>query len=293
MYREHILQCERLEIQPVGGIVVGRHRFGITVDDDGLEAQLLQALCRVDAAVVEFDTLSYTVGSSSEDHYLLAAVRLDLRLFIRIVSRVVVRAVLRAAHMDGIVGLRHAELFPSSSYIVLRNLQYLCQIPVRESVLLRLYEPVIFGKPALVSEQGFFFLHQLLHLLYEVFLDMGRLEHFVHGSSLTQSLVHLEVPLRVGCGQHTEQLLLRMRMEILHEAQTVSPLFERAYCLLKSFFVVLSYGHDLSYGSHLSAEPVLHALELFKGPSGKLDHDEIPSGLVLGEVSPYAVLQIL
>ena len=40
---EHVLERERLEVQPVGGVVVGRHRLRVAVDHDGLEARLRAA----------------------------------------------------------------------------------------------------------------------------------------------------------------------------------------------------------------------------------------------------------
>ncbi len=39
---EHVLEGERLEVQPVGGVVVGRHRLGVAVDHDGLEPGIRQ-----------------------------------------------------------------------------------------------------------------------------------------------------------------------------------------------------------------------------------------------------------
>jgi hypothetical protein len=54
---EDVLEGERLEVQPVGGVVVGRDRLGVAVDHDGLVAGLAQGVDRVDAAVVELDAL--------------------------------------------------------------------------------------------------------------------------------------------------------------------------------------------------------------------------------------------
>ena len=54
---EHVLERERLEVQPVGGVVVGRHRLRVAVDHDRLVALLAQRQRRVDARVVELDAL--------------------------------------------------------------------------------------------------------------------------------------------------------------------------------------------------------------------------------------------
>ena len=54
---EHVLERQRLEVQAVGGVVVGRHGLRIAVDHDRLVAVLAQRHRRVHAAVVELDPL--------------------------------------------------------------------------------------------------------------------------------------------------------------------------------------------------------------------------------------------
>ena len=43
---QHVFGGQRLEIQPVGGVVVGRHRFRIAVDHDGLDSRRRAARSR-------------------------------------------------------------------------------------------------------------------------------------------------------------------------------------------------------------------------------------------------------
>ena len=68
---QHVLGGERLEIEPVGGVVVGRHRLRIAVDHDGLVAGLLQREGGVAAAIVELDALADAVRPAAEDDDLL------------------------------------------------------------------------------------------------------------------------------------------------------------------------------------------------------------------------------
>ena len=75
---EHVLGGERLEVELVGGVVVGRDRLGVAVDDDRREAELLERERRVHAAVVELDALADAVGAAAQDHDLLAGGRLAL-----------------------------------------------------------------------------------------------------------------------------------------------------------------------------------------------------------------------
>ena len=64
---QHVLRRQRLEIEPVGGVVVGRHRLRIAVDHDGFVAGLLQREGGVAAAIVELDALADAVRPAAED----------------------------------------------------------------------------------------------------------------------------------------------------------------------------------------------------------------------------------
>ena len=69
---EHVFERQRLEVEPVAGVVVGRYGFRVAVDHDRLDAELLQRERSVAAAVVELDTLADAVGSAAQDHDLLS-----------------------------------------------------------------------------------------------------------------------------------------------------------------------------------------------------------------------------
>ena len=69
---EHVLGGQRLEIEPVGGVVVGRDGLRVAVDHDGLVARLAQREAGVAAAIVELDALADAVRPAAEDDDLLA-----------------------------------------------------------------------------------------------------------------------------------------------------------------------------------------------------------------------------
>ncbi len=69
---EHVLGGQRLEVEPVGGVVVGRDRLGVAVDHDGLGAGLRQREGGMAAAVVELDALADAVRASPQDDHLVA-----------------------------------------------------------------------------------------------------------------------------------------------------------------------------------------------------------------------------
>ena len=65
---QYIFQRHRLEIQTIRGVVVGRNRFGITVDHDGFITVIAQRQCRMNAAVVKLNALSNAVRSTADHH---------------------------------------------------------------------------------------------------------------------------------------------------------------------------------------------------------------------------------
>ena len=64
---EHLLGRERLEVEAVGGVVVGGDGLRVAVDHDRLVAERAERLRRVDAAVVELDPLPDPVRPRAED----------------------------------------------------------------------------------------------------------------------------------------------------------------------------------------------------------------------------------
>ena len=67
--RQHLLDRERLEVEPVRHVVVGGDGLGVAIDHHCLVAELAERLGRVDAAVVELDPLPDPVRPGTEDDH--------------------------------------------------------------------------------------------------------------------------------------------------------------------------------------------------------------------------------
>ena len=67
----HILGGQRLEVQLVGGGVVGGDGLGVIVDDDGLVARLFDGHDGVDGGVVKLHALTDADGACAQHHDLL------------------------------------------------------------------------------------------------------------------------------------------------------------------------------------------------------------------------------
>ena len=65
---QHVFQGQRLEVQTIGSVIVGRHGFRIAVDHDGFITIFTQRQRSVDATVVKLDTLTDTVRATTQHH---------------------------------------------------------------------------------------------------------------------------------------------------------------------------------------------------------------------------------
>ena len=293
---EYVFDRNRLEVELVGSVVVGRDRLGVAVDDDRLVAHLPHRHRCVAAAVVELDALADAVRTAAENHHLLRVVRdrrlakrlRALRVFARldvVVGRVVVRLVLDTRNRHGEPALAAADPVALRADVLLGNAEDLREILVGKAVLLRLHEQVVGKQLALVAEDLLLFLDELAHLVDEVRLDAGALEDLLVGRSLPDCLVHLEVALGVGNGEKLQELVERLLVEVLRKAKPSAPALKRADRLLESLLVGLADGHDLADGLHLRAELVLDGAELLERPAGELEDDVVAVRRVLLEAA--------
>ncbi len=137
----HVLERQRLEVQPVGRVVVRADRLRVAVDHDGLDADLAQGHRRMNAAVIELDALADAVGPAAQDDD-LAAVR-RIRLALALVSRVQVRRgrlELRPARVHHLIDAVDAERLAMPPELQLRHARDGGQVLVAEAVLLRLLQ---------------------------------------------------------------------------------------------------------------------------------------------------------
>ena len=105
---EHVFERERLEVEFVARVVIGRNGFRIRIDHDGFESKLAKGEGGVDAAIIEFDSLAHPVRAAAEDHDL--ALIAPAHLVLAAVGGIIIRRIrfeLRRTGIDQAIRRRH------------------------------------------------------------------------------------------------------------------------------------------------------------------------------------------
>ena len=138
---EHVLDRQRLEEEPVRGVVVGADGLGVRVDHDDLEAVGPQREGGLAAAVVELDPLADPVRPAAEDDHPRPVA--DPRLVLVLVGRVIVgrdRLELGGAGVDQLEDGVHAAALAVAADLALADVPEVRELPVGEAVPLGLAE---------------------------------------------------------------------------------------------------------------------------------------------------------
>src|SRR4029077_5804045 len=140
---DHVLGGQRLEVEAVGGIVIGRDGLGVAVDHYGLVTRLAQGIDRVHAAIVELDALADAVGAAAQDDDLAAVGRLGLALgrphAVALVAGIEIgraRFELGGAGVDALEHRFYAEALPPARDVGRRLAREFGQPLVRKTLLL-------------------------------------------------------------------------------------------------------------------------------------------------------------
>ncbi len=274
---EDVLQCQRLEEELVGCIVVGGDGFGVRVHHDRLVAELFQRECGVNAAVIEFNALADPVGAATEDDDFLF-VRLPCLIFVS-VGGVEIRRVgikFRGASVNEAVGGddahrlalgadrilgRHVNhggfglgtwgsacgliFFTMDGDIVdgLRGGTGLGNLTVRKSEFFSLPQIERGEVPALVGD--------LLKLAQKPGIDGRGFVHLVQSPALDKGGLQPEDALRVRDLELAGDLVFGGRVRLLVvEAEAPAASLERAQAFLHALFEGTADGHGLADGFH-------------------------------------------
>ncbi|GAA3072703.1 hypothetical protein GCM10020000_66920 [Streptomyces olivoverticillatus] len=283
---QDVLQGERLEVEPVGGVVVGGDGLRVAVDHHGLVASLAEREGGVDAGVVELDALADAVGAGAEDDHRGLLARRDLGLLV--VGGVEVRGLgseLGGAGVDRLVDRADPQRVPDLAHDVLAQTADRGDLGVGEAVPLGLGEQLgleLLGGAELLGD-----LVDQEELVDEPGVDLRRLEDLLRGGPGADGR-HDGVDPAVGGDDRLGQQL-GLVADGAHKVELRALLLQRAQRLLQRLGEVAADGHGLADRLHGRGEGGVGGRELLEGEAGRLDHDVVERGLegrrgLLGDV---------
>ena len=275
-HRHDVFERQRLEIQPVGGVVVGRHRLRVAVDHHRLEPRVAQRERRVAAAVVELEPLPDAVRAAAEND--------DLRL----VGRVrLVAPLVRAVH----VRRERLELGRAGVDALERRDELLFDAPLANRRLghavdggdLTVAEPRALQRAQKIGRQLAELLHagdapqlgDLAELLKEPRIDVRQLVQLLDGPA---ALERLEERPHAPVVRH-DQLLAQRRVVFLfarlRQQQALLAELERSHALEKRLLERAPDRHRLAHRLHLRRQRAIGLRKLLEVPSRNLRHDVV------------------
>jgi len=179
----------------------------------------------VNAAVVEFNTLADSIGPAAQNHYLaIPGYRHSIR---RVVGGKIIRCIFHAADRYGFPGFRYAQRLPLFADRLFLFAQNLCQIFIGKAVFFRLRQQLIGHLFLFILKNSFLQADQVLHLLDEIFFNMGFGGQRLNRSTFAQGLIHDELPFAGGLGEHFHQFIQRFRVEVFNKSQAVTFFLQR------------------------------------------------------------------
>jgi hypothetical protein len=283
---EHILETERLEVELVRNVEVGRDGLRIRVDHDRLVAGLAKREHRAHAAVVELDALPNAIRPAAEDHdRRFSGAR---RLALLIVASIEIRRggwELAGTRVDHLVHGAHAQRPPMLPRCLLALAAQRAELRVGEAHPLHAahLERVDLAECAIAPLR----IEQVVHLIEKPAIDLRELVDLLDRKSALERVLHLEDALGRRLAQRAAQRLERVVLEAIvgqsrADVPSRAPDLQRAQPLLKRFLEGAPDRHRLAHGLHLRGEPRIGRRELLEGEARALHHDVVEHRLERG-----------
>ena len=267
---QHVLGRERLEIQPVGGVVVRGDGLGIVVDDDDVIAHGLERPHAVDGRIVKLDALADADRPGAEHHDDgLAAAREGARLAARVRAGVEIRRLrveLGGAGVDHLVARAEGGQRLAAGQAAQRRVR----IAEVLAALVKLRRQAALDARLVV--------HKVLQPGQKPAVDAGDVVDLIDGHAAAQRLKDGEQAVIVAVGEPVAHRAVGQGLGV----QRVEMDLGAAHGLEQRAFKVRADGHDLAGGLHLRAEAAGRADELVKRPLGELHDDVVQRGLKAG-----------
>ena len=269
----HVLGVQGLEIEAVGGVVVGRDGFRVVVDNHHVVAQLFQRPDAVDGGVIELNALADADGAGAQDQDHRAAGPGEGPGLAELVKTGV-----------KIGGLR-VELRAAGVHHLVNGLPGLLREPVRpgetEQGLVRVAQALALGvtlRRQSVPLQGLLEVRKAPQLPEKPAVDLCNGEDLLHADAGFHSLEDGEEPPVV---HPAEPLPNGGALRVL-PVEGVHPDFRPPDGLHQCHLKAGGDGHDLAGGLHLGAQGAGGVGEFVEGPFRHFNDDIVQGGLETG-----------
>ena len=270
---EHVFKRQGLEVQAIGGVVVGGDGLGVAIDHDGLVAVFTHGQCSVHTAVIKLDALADPVGAAAKYHDLLAIRWTGLTLAaLGLVGGVHVGGVggkFGRAGVHPLVNRPHAQGAPLVTQGGVRGAQLLGQAPVGKSFLLERAQGRRIEVIEALGLQLKFDLHNLLDLHQKPGVYLGQRMHLLDAHALRKSITDVPDTVRARGAEFFFQHLAVLGF-LVH---AVDAHFQAAQGFLEGLLEGAAHGHDLAHRLHLRGQARVGLRELLEGKARDLgDH---------------------
>jgi len=279
----HPLPEDRLEVELVRHVEVGRDGLRVAVEHEGLVTHLLRRLYTVDARVVKLNALPNPVGAGAEDEHLVSA--RDRAFVDRLVAGVVVGRLgrkLARTGVDDLVGGGDVALFAVSPDLAVAHV-------VRHKV-----RDLLVGEAGALGRAEIPFAHlterrlpdllfqcpQVRNLIEEPRVDLRDVVHLFHARALPKRMAHVQQGVPMG---HLQALAHRVRVRVRAvgpEARVAD--LQALPGLLQALVEGTADGHDLADRFHLCGEFFVDPLEFVEVEAGNFGHYVVERGLEAG-----------
>ena len=293
-----VLVGERLKVQAVGSVVVGRDGLRVAVDHDGLKAAGGQCVARMHAAVIELDTLANAVGAGAQDHGLGLVRRRGLvgghaLLGIRaravdVLVRLVV--VLRGARELGGAGVdrlhagNHAQALAVGAHKALVRTGQRGDLGVARAVLLEQAHRIGVDILHAQAADALLDLHHVVDTVEVPRVDAADGMDTRDVPAAAQGLDNKEDAVLGRGGHGLGELIVAQLVGtfLATGANALVAVLQRAHGLAEGLLKGAADRHDLAHGLHARGERGVGALELLEGKARHLDDAVVDRGLKAG-----------
>ncbi len=279
---QYVFQRYRLEVQTVGGVVVGRNGFRVTVDHDGLKTIFAQCQRGVYAAVVKLDALTDTVWTAAQHHDFIAV---DGRICFTLIfiSGVHVGGVggkFCCAGIHALVDRMQIVLVTQFANFRFANAGQFRQTRIGETFTFQHAQEV--SVEAVDAKVGYFFFqaYQFFNLHQEPAVDVGQVEHAVDGQARAEGIGDIPDTLCARVFQLAANFGQRFRIvQAYFRVEAGRAHFQTTQRFLQRFLLGTANRHHFTDRFHLRGQTVVSANEFLEVETGNFRHNVVDGRL--------------